>query len=1120
MIRSKDKKQFHFLHYMCRMQLCVTLLCAALASCTDDTFNNETLWQGDGGTAEVTLSAKPLIVHAHTRTMLSDEDASKINDLYVLAFDASTGERVNVLHYYHDQDCFTDQPPFDESPGDNHERRGEVKMTFPTGTLWIVGVANVKAGVLVQEGEQSLFEQLEQVTKWSNNDNKSDKTAFNNLQGFLRHPGAINRLSPALTMSGTYSENAKHDSSKPIKHPKNVEIHRNTTRLPGALHLRRLDSYVKFIVKNRTERADADSTVTCQSFTVNDWQVINVPDGCDLLEQDGWDNFASYHNSNVDTYLQDEYSKHSKPGDPAYDATYGKGSVSFDFYMMENRKIPKKRPRNYNEREQEHLHDGTQLHDSITNPENKTNSMQRCWEYAPQSATYVVFHADIVLTVKKKDGSSYDRLIQAKYTVHLGNTYEPGQTKPDIADFVTERNIQYTYTVSIYGADAMIVEAINEGDTDFENGQEGTVLDTKGGTVIECDAHYNVFNLSFTPQEIRNLTLQITSPLEGTQNHGLLGGGENPLRLTSNDYQALRIAETDNAATLVDFSDTYDVVAFSDAANVEKATPLIAEDGKHRVRLWDIQSFLEEFDHPKYHTKEEMNKVHYFTFFLNEYVYHNTSEKGYRWTNYVNQAPRTWTIYSDLDISTDGDSKYLEAKYIIRQKSIQTFYNGGTYAMGLEYSNEYREKKTFRKNLGANTNIGYNNTKDYLLNNAASVGATSQCLWTEYCSTSQQIYNYTVFAAQPRTADYFGISGVTGRLNNFTDQQTDNDIYDIFAATLCRNRDLNRDGVVTANELRWFLPTTNEYGDFVLGRAALTSPLFKPSDFEAKYGYSNDGGGNDNMRIYHNSRYHLWGSDRKYLFSEEGYSTGDFKPADGSTFAWDMRCARYLGVDNPQEVGTIVIPSTYSNYVFTINQVNDKCRREAVVGALAVHHCFDNTLNIPAHSFRIAREPFYINLNKDVDMTEYPMAEYFTSYSKLEHAMHNNEFCKNYTEEEGGTDKGKWRLPNMSELRIMYTDPVTKKMLQDQVPLKTKPSVGSGNGSWRYMACTTWYPEYISKYMWNGNTDLSEGYKGWAYLMSIDALNIKMNHPNFLFLNGNNHGSLQHMLVWPVRDVD
>lgn len=214
------------------------------------------------------------------------------------------------------------------------------------------------------------------------------------------------------------------------------------------------------------------------------------------------------------------------------------------------------------------------------------------------------------------------------------------------------------------------------------------------------------------------------------------------------------------------------------------------------------------------------NYVARFTAFVNEYYYLRHPLTGMiatSWSVMTNKIPREMIIAMSTEISTDGNSSYSKIHSYISQLSMETFYNDRVStinAFGIETYNEtplstITQDFSFYGNNSTSTHLD-----DYL---------------TSDDGRSNQKYLINAYNATPNWSTYINNSNNGWKSSvgtNRASHKLSADAYSIraaYSACMSRNRDLNGNGVIDENEIRWFLPSLNEYIRIGIGVNALTS---------------------------------------------------------------------------------------------------------------------------------------------------------------------------------------------------------------------------------------------------------------------------------------------------------
>lgn len=214
-----------------------------------------------------------------------------------------------------------------------------------------------------------------------------------------------------------------------------------------------------------------------------------------------------------------------------------------------------------------------------------------------------------------------------------------------------------------------------------------------------------------------------------------------------------------------------------------------------------------------------------FTAFVNEYYYYHHPLTGMKvnvWSVLTDKIPREMIIAMDTHTSSDGNSSYSKLYTYISQLSMTTIYNSRNESIngfGIETYNEtpltngiasWGTPYTPRYNPYTLEDCdGRGNQKKML---GLTSGAYGRNQWDNYINAENNGWTAT------NSTDH-----VKHKLGNDAYANTYRGAY---AACLSRNRDLNGNGTIDDNEVRWYLASLNEYirmgiGESVLGDAKL-----------------------------------------------------------------------------------------------------------------------------------------------------------------------------------------------------------------------------------------------------------------------------------------------------------
>lgn len=498
---------------------------------------------------------------------------------------------------------------------------------------------------------------------------------------------------------------------------------------------------------------------------------------------------------------------------------------------------------------------------------------------------------------------------------------------------------------------------------------------------------------------------------------------------------------------------------------------VISPDG-----VWYLEQLRDpdHFPHPDA-KPNEADTEHWYTIFVDEYVYeypYDASEPSFtgreadvneespterypipgtgerppkeagilyidKWGNFVNRdSRRLWIGIKNKQISDDTESIYLNAAYLVSQESIQTYYSeNATQGIGLESTNESYTGENLKftdyyiyseEQGGYVTRSGSSNPYhpyDGLLNQYSFVknfGAEGETLsWGKVLKNGTDDYNKQTY--QLRNGKYR--SGTTETAGDMTYYIPDH-VDDAMMACLSRNRDLNNDGIIGANEIRWYLPTDATYTRIILGTVSLRSPLFRLTDFVPDDLVAGTGAGFT----------HYAASNWRQTWAEELAATGNF----GTTST--LRCVRNLGQhtnltpDNAEDHYASIDQAYHldeDKHVIELDYYKNQALRPATMGFIPTHTIGDirsyasakfkyaavkcDRYNTPLSENNIVQWDNNIN-------SRYPGSIVGVDWddpSAWANSLNQNEVCGAYSEP-GDTSPGVWRVPNISELAIMY----------------------------------------------------------------------------------------------------
>lgn len=729
------------------------------------------------------------------------------------------------------------------------------------------------------------------------------------------------------------------------------------TPITGKVKLQRIDAKVRFVFKTGNT-PDAQGQ-TIKSFEPRQWKVVNVPrTGYVLPRNEDCVNVAP-------TTAKEDYSKYAAG---FFDTEFvnfedfpKSGTSGFSFYMMENRQMPKKALAGYQDRSRSKkldsgLNEKCTVKYSLDGQEISRD--MRMFEYANDFSTYVVVTGYVEMElVDDKAGKVLGGDVQ--YIIHLGDWGK------DIADFNTERNTSYTYTVTVNSVNNIRVEVETSkgAASDVKENQPGASgqISIAKEEIALCDCHYvsktisfhltNFFNNSDISKDnciVDELTWAVKTPF-GEGEPRTEGGVD----VTSGlDYKWVhfRLNKQDaNGKYYTDKRRKYtprkmetSTVWRTAEENKEDdgITPGLA--GFHNDGIMDVAqlcAFIKNevhkyLDNPASSAFDNLESTDIslpkisLTVFVDEYYYEEDpitfEKKSDLWKKFVNAEDRKLHILCNSEKSKDLESSSTGSVVTIQQRSIQCIYNTDpSYtvlqtAWGVENQDEYDGRwdkywsVTSRGDRGNDKRLNglYNSCKEWDLSPAGTSNAfTTGVQWSKYM-------DYEVENDTP---------------------QLQSDYQYMRYACMTRNRDNNGDGKIDRNEVRWYLASINQLVGLYVGDAILNantrlynkSPEDKQSEDYNKW----------QQHVVSSTAFNSESNNPTMLWAEEGTSTSYFyhnwAPDIQGT---GIRCVRNLGYIDGKDDESYSIDKEFDDYItaekqsdgsyiFTCTHLNEKALR-------------------------------------------------------------------------------------------------------------------------------------------------------------------------------------------------
>lgn len=622
------------------------------------------------------------------------------------------------------------------------------------------------------------------------------------------------------------------------------------------------------------------------------------------------------------------------------------GAEYFEAYLPENLQDAKQSVTDQAKRED----------DNMLNSKEFTN--------APKYGTYVVLKGKYEET---KDGST--KTADVTYYVHLGDC------SVNYNDYNVERNCKYTFNITVAGVDKIIVEAKKEGND--QPGAEGVVLQYGNtGKNLTLDSHYEYMVMRFNKADIKKLK---DSNLGYYYQVYALGKKTEPINVkdeanprTQEHNQKLNGVDT----KWIEFAITGRNSSKSSygSENDGRGTPC---DYPGKSETMDIETFLkilyENADNTSFWTYGKYIDA---TCFVSENYYSNLT-----WDKYVNNVDkRAFYVANNVWVSEDTRSVYAEAQYGLTQHNIQTFYDrsqaGSVIAYGCETINDEEGKGFTDDGIGGKSKD--NTTNQYMSNGTDTWNGRSNML-----------------------KDVF----YTDRYENATPKETWSGLKgnkSLVKACMSRNRDLNGDGIISQNEVRWYAPALEQYAGLWIGEEVMgaEAKLYNKNTQDLK--------GDADRMLYYTST-----SNVNTYFSEEGMATNNhYKDATNGNFIPTLvRCVRNL---KSNAIGYNEQPDKFystSGYNVELDKVDDQALNVTGEQGELNGHTERSKGNKPAKSFQIAKNSYN--------------TQYGNYAPTQQNVVEGNYKCYGHYNEDGKN----WRVPNQREFSVMYL--VNKSWIRD-----------------------------------------------------------------------------------------
>ena len=987
--------------YKLKITYFILLLLPLFASCTD-----EEIFQGSGVTegvpTTVDISVGTAANTAKTRSALLESEERKIYNLYLWVFNSSGN--VECSREYSRADLI-------QAATDLTTSTGEVDAGAPTSMGLLKNIS-------LTTGKKTLF----LLANY-----KSDADGL-----FHVEPEVLNGISKYSDLEKVRAAMIVHTLFRPsgnllMSLTQTVTVSTATKQIEVSL-----------------KRSEAKITLNLQTiagltFEPGTYRLGNVPGSTFIAEHaKGTDQTASWDADGVDKklYWVSEYFQFEGDAD----------NVTTSFYMPENRKVAKKAispasPGYSAERKGYDLRQ-KQLKSPVAGATDKPNLQNGETEYAPDLAPYIEFTGELRQNLATGDTPT-ERFGRVTYRIYLGYTAENDPAN----DYDIERNVHYTYNVTIKGMNDLVVEAKSDKAKEEESapGVEGLVYDAHRSFNFDC--HYEqglmrfkkdelaIFNPDGTLKDDAMISFAIRTPfcdkiisytkaeLEQLKNNNYIPSKE---KKADTDWLKFYI----HPSTLAD-NGNEDMQYFSDTG----------------ANLLSLEQFLYRLmNEPDYvfNAASGLCKV---TVYANEFFYEqnpmqeNAPKDKNLWKTFANSPDRTFDLLVNTshEISPDGQSRYHQAIVTIRQMSIKTvFVNSpdGMRVWGVENVNE---------TLDLDWSVRAPSEPDAFYNKYYSNGwANTWSLMSRRTGgLTDNIMPDPMFRGKEKT-----LWQVMTKVNNakltLSMDHTNLAMKNYHATYACftpflRNRDNNRDGQMQANEMQWYIPSVCEANMLYVAERAL--PLksrlvgHAPSDNATALFTSRAFMGSTNLTL---------NSPNTIILVEESHSMTpiynfDYQktasPGERTPFS-DVRLIRDLGILETSEdhsyhldeiaeelSKTLINKWTEDEYlIFRADNLPSNTTRSArAIYELPAHNENSQINTIYQKGFEVAKYiANRIDKRKDLDNPNRSGEYYYETWTTLMNDIEKgNSPCTYYFQNPDQSDLGTWRLPNEAELMIM-----------------------------------------------------------------------------------------------------
>lgn len=473
---------------------------------------------------------------------------------------------------------------------------------------------------------------------------------------------------------------------------------------------------------------------------------------------------------------------------------------------------------------------------------------------------------------------------------------------------------------------------------------EGDVILREGGSIIYCDAHYETRVISFEKSDVEKI--------------GLFYSAKTPFGTYDIDWVHFMLNEGENPEKAQNY-------------------PKKAEQGE---KLKNVKQLVEDLN--TWVKSESGDTKRYYTCFVDEYYYDKEPL-----SKFVNADDRILMIGPD-PLHQDpnyGSSSVFKGKYVFKQRSIKSIFNLDDTSIspwGIETVNETeRLEFVVGGDKGTSADDGRYNMKEIMIK-------------------GQGLRNWNRIIS---------VSKITEDINNREDVRYNilNERNAAYVACMQRNRDENGDNVIDDDEIKWYLPASNQYISLWMGADALQDATL----------YA------ERIRSKENHYFTSTGGNKGLYWSEEGITvsgrSGDLGGTNESGNDRQYRCARNLRqIDKSSQIYS-KSSSGNKTIVKPDRLISQSLRNEPLNKEIGFSYLLDTDMsNRPftggfEYIYDVVVDTYYDQDGKIV----HPSTTWKSFYQNA-NAYPANSYCAQFMKNRGYGEG--WRMPNQRELAFMY----------------------------------------------------------------------------------------------------